>query len=58
MAVPGDVKSHNTTSKTDFPIACSDQSRGYENHHMSGGKLIVSTLACIFVLALRKTCYF
>ncbi len=56
--VPGDVKSHTTTSKPGFSIACSDPSRRYENEHSSEGELVVFTRVYVFVLALGKTCYF
>lgn len=56
--MPGDVKSHNTTSKPGFSGARFGLSRGYENHHLSAGQFFVSTRACTVVWHLERLVIF
>lgn len=56
--MPGDVKSHNTASKSGDSVACSGQEAGYENRLLSNGELLVTVNVCNLVLALSETCYF
>lgn len=56
--MPGDVKSHNTTSKPGFSGACFGLSRGYENHHLPEGKFVGFTRACFVVWHLERLVIF